>query len=79
MERTELRGFMDIKQWVETWERAGRELDQQRKRDLASIDTAAAIRSLSGSYRWAANTLPPRPGSGLVEQQAVFSRLRRES
>lgn len=67
---------MDIKQWATTWEQAGCELSQQRRRELASVDTAAAIESFSKAFRWAVETLPPRPGSGLVQQQAVFARLR---
>jgi hypothetical protein len=67
---------MDLKQWVKTWEQAGRELQDQRRRDLRRVNTAEAIESLSQSFQWAVRTLPPRRGSGLVEQQSIFSRLR---
>lgn len=66
---------MDIRQWVNIWQGAGAELKLIRARELRSIDTTAAVLSLSKAYQWAAKR-PPRPSSGLVEQQAIFLRLR---
>jgi hypothetical protein len=66
-----------MRQWVETWKQAGRELDEIRKREIASTDTREAIRQLFGSSEAMFSHLPPRPTSGLVEQQAWFAKLRR--
>ncbi len=65
-----------MRQWVETWMRAGRELDQIRRREIESANTREAIRQLFGSPE-AFHSLPPRTTSGLVEQQAWFRKLRR--
>ena len=65
-----------MRRWVETWRRAGQELAEIRRRELASTDTREAIRQLFGSAA-AFQDLPPRTTSGLVEQQAWFAKLRR--
>jgi len=65
-----------LRQWVETWRRAGPELEEIRRREIESTDTREAIRQLFGSAT-AFQQLPPRTTSGLVEQQAWFARLRR--
>jgi hypothetical protein len=66
-----------LQQWVETWKRAGHELDQIRRREIESVDTREAIRQLFGPASAALCHLPPRLTSGLVEQQAWFAKLRR--
>jgi hypothetical protein len=64
-----------LRRWVETWRRAGQELEQLRQRELDVIDTQAAIRALFETA--AAVELPPaKPTSGLTEQQKYFARLR---
>ena len=65
-----------MRRWVETWRRAGEELDEIRRRELQSTDTREAIRHLYGSGALVQD-LPRRTTSGLVEQQAWFARLRR--
>ena len=65
-----------MRRWVETWIRAGKELEEVRERELAQIDTAEAIRQLFGEGPWR-DDAPPRVTSGLVEQQAWFARLRK--
>ena len=65
-----------IRRWVETWRRAGAELDEIRRRELESADTREAIRRLYGSGALVRD-LPPRTTSGLVDQQAWFAKLRR--
>jgi hypothetical protein len=53
---------------VETWLRAGPELERIRRAELQTVDTQEAIRQIFGS---AMPALPePSPTSGLVEQQA---------
>jgi hypothetical protein len=62
-----------MRQWVETWQRAGLELDEIRRREIQSTDTQTAIRQIFGSAM--VTGLPPRTTSGLVEQQAWFMKL----
>jgi hypothetical protein len=64
------------RRWVETWRRAGEELERLRRREIESIDTPEAVRQIFGSDGPA---LPaPLPKSGLVEQQAWFARIQRD-
>ncbi len=65
-----------MRRWVETWRRAGQELDQIRRQEIEATDTTEAIRQLFGSAA-PPQDIPPRTTSGLVEQQAWFARLRR--
>jgi hypothetical protein len=64
-----------LRQWVETWRRAGAELDRIHRCELESVDTQEAIRQIFGAQP-SPGDFPPRPTSGLVEQQAWFARLR---
>ena len=65
-----------LRRWVETWRKAGEELDAIRRREIETTDTAQAVHDLFGcSQTWP--ELPPRLTSGLVEQQAWFAKLRR--
>jgi hypothetical protein len=65
-----------LRRWVETWRRAGQELDEIRRREIEATDTAEAIRQIFGDAvpRQEASR---RITSGLVEQQAWFAKLRR--
>lgn len=65
-----------MRRWVETWQRAGRELEEIRRREIEATDTREAIRQLFGSTSPLLNSPPPAT-SGLVEQQAWFAKLRR--
>jgi len=61
------------RRWVETWRRAGEELDRLRRAEIESIDTREAVRQIFGSNLPA---VPAPPTSGLIEQQAWFARIR---
>jgi hypothetical protein len=64
-----------LRKWVETWRRAGPELEAIRLAELRSVDTREAIRQIFGDGDLP--PLPPAPAtSGLVEQQAWFAKLR---
>ena len=71
------------KRWVETWRRAGEELERLRRAEIASIDTREAIRQIFGSRGGSDGAshgpaLPaPSPTSGLIEQQAWFARIQK--
>lgn len=63
------------RRWVQTWIRAGEELDAIWQRELQSVDTQEAVRQLFGD-----GAIPTEPSptiSGLVEQQRLFARLRK--
>ncbi len=65
-----------LRRWVDTWRRAGIELERIRRAEIESIDTQEAVRQIFG------NAAPEirgsgRPTSGLIDQQAWFARLRR--
>jgi hypothetical protein len=64
------------RRWVETWRRSGPELERLRREELRSVDTQEAVRQIFGSIP-ADGGAPARLTSGLVEQQALFARLRR--
>jgi hypothetical protein len=60
--------------WVRTWQKAGPLLAELRRREVRSADTAAAILQLEDAFQSALRHHPPRPTSGLVEQQKWFAR-----
>jgi hypothetical protein len=62
------------RRWVETWRRAGPELDRIRRAELEALDTREAIRQIFSGLNFPIEPAPPT--SGLVEQQAWFARLR---
>ena len=64
-----------LRQWVDTWRRAGEELDAIRRLEIESADTQQAVRQLFGT-EGPADPTPAPPTSGLVEQQAWFARVR---
>jgi len=65
-----------IRLWVETWKRAGPELEAIRRREIREADNLKVLASLEDAFNHAI-TLPPRPSSGLVEMQARLAKLRK--
>ena len=63
-----------LKQHVETWRRAGIELEEIKRRELQEVDTQEAIRQLFG-HNTMVRDAPKKTTSGLVEQQAWFAKL----
>jgi hypothetical protein len=62
---------------VETWRRAGEELESIRRTEIESVDTREAVRQVFGGN---AAAVPARsPTSGLVEQQACQLNAREAS
>jgi hypothetical protein len=47
-----------LRYWVETWQRAGVELDEIRRHEIESADTQEAIRQLFGTAGWM-DSAPP--------------------
>jgi hypothetical protein len=63
-----------LERWSRAWERAGPELDRIRRMEVRGTDTVSALEALADAFEWA-RRLPPRPSSGLIEQQALFGKL----
>lgn len=63
-----------VRRWVETWRRAGEELERLRREEMRSIDTREAVRQIFGCV---VPVIPALPTSGLVEQQAWFAKIHR--
>lgn len=64
-----------MKRWVETWKKAGPELERIRDQEVRESNTAEGIRALGGVATMALRDYPPEPTSGLVEQQRWFRKL----
>jgi hypothetical protein len=65
-----------VRAWIRNWERVGPILQRLRLDSLRSVDTAAAIEAFDLAYKSARLHTPPRPSSGLVEQQRWFKLAR---
>jgi hypothetical protein len=61
---------------VRAWKRAEARMQELRDREILEADTVVAMQQLSGAFNQAIAQLPLRDTSGLVEQQAWFSKLR---
>ena len=66
---------IDLRAFVDAWRSASERLEELRRRDLRNVDVADRIEALNGAFE-ATLARPPRTSSGLVEQQAVFARMR---
>ena len=67
----------DLHAFVDAWRIASARLEDLRREDLRDVDVADHILALNGAFE-AALAGPPRTSSGLVEQQAIFARLRNQ-
>ena len=67
----------NARQWVKTWQEAGPRLEAIRRRELRELDTYTAIALLCGPADYRVPPRPPKPTSGLVEQQRVFRKAPR--
>jgi hypothetical protein len=66
-----------MRRWVETWKRAGPELEAIRRKEIESLDTRETLAALEGAFNYATRNVPPDPNSGLVEMQKWFAKLRK--
>ena len=64
----------DLRAFVERWRIAGPRIEELRREELRNVEVAKVIESLSGAFE-ATLAGPVRTSSGLVEQQAIFSRI----
>lgn len=65
------------KKCVDAWRRAGPELERMRREDIRRADTMRAIPAFDGLFEAAIRDYPPKPTSGLIEQQRYFRRGRK--
>jgi len=65
------------RRWVETWKQAGPLLEEERAAEIRATDTVSAMEMLDGMFTHAAQSMPMRESSGLIEQQMIFARARR--
>jgi hypothetical protein len=66
-----------IRRWVETWKRAGPELEAIRRKEIEALDTHKELAALEDAFNYATRNVPPDTASGLVEMQKWFAKLRR--
>lgn len=66
------------KRWVRTWAEAGPELQKVRDADIRAANTADMIECSAALFRDAVRNFPPKPTSGLMEQQRLFLKLRNQ-
>ncbi len=68
---------MTLKEWARKWKELGPELEEIRKQDIRNSNTAQAILSYNMMFAHAIATTPPKPTSGLIEQQAIFQKIKK--
>jgi hypothetical protein len=66
-----------LKQWVETWKRAGPELERFRYEELRALTHEQSMAAIQDLLELGYQFARPRQTSGLVEQQRLFRKLRR--
>ena len=65
----------DLRAYVERWRLASAKIEELRRKDLRNVNVAEHIEAMNGAFEAALST-QTRSTSGLVEQQAIFARMR---
>ena len=65
-----------IKLWVDTWKRAGPELEKIRLQEVRDEDNLLSLRLLAQAFEHASRTNPPDQSPGMIEMQRHFAKLR---
>jgi hypothetical protein len=63
------------KKWVETWRKAGPELEKIRREEVRNLDAFKTISLLCGPADYRVSPRAPKPTSGLIEQQFWFMKV----
>jgi hypothetical protein len=67
-----------LARWVQTWRKAGEELEKIRREEIRNSSTQTAILALNDAFISAIRLNPIRMTSGLVEQQRLFRKMKRK-
>ena len=67
----------NARRWMQAWKVAGPLLEEIRAEEIRATDTVKAMEMLDDAFSSAVWLNQPRIGSGLVEQQEIFSRARK--
>ncbi len=63
-----------LKQWVESWARAGERMEALRRQRLRNTDTQQSLLNLAAAFESCRLHCKPAPTSGLIEQQRWFKK-----
>jgi hypothetical protein len=66
-----------VRAWIRNWEKLGPILEDLRRQDIRQADTLRAIPAFDGAFESAVRDSPPKPWSGLIEQQRLFQKARK--
>ena len=67
----------ELRAYVERWRVASAKFDELRRKRLRNVNVAAHIEAMNGAFKAALST-QKRTTTGLVEQQAIFAKIRNE-
>ena len=65
----------ELRAFVERWRLASAKFEELRRKDLRNVNVAQHIEAMNGAFEAALST-HTRNTSGLVEQQAIFAKMR---
>lgn len=66
----------NMKKWVQGWARAGKALEEIKRRELRAYNYDENREIIDGMLQWAYEHRETRLTSGLVEQQRLLRRMR---
>lgn len=66
----------NMEKWVKGWARAGKALEEIKRRELRAYNYEENREIIDGMLQWACDHRPARLGSGLVEQQRFFLKIK---
>jgi len=64
------------RKWFRNWQALGPVLEELRWEAIENAETPKAIAAFDGLFETAIRDIPPKPDSGLVEQQDLFKLAR---
>lgn len=65
-----------MKQWIKTWEKAGKALEEVRKKEIRETNTQESIPAFDDVFKFTILNVKPKDTSGLVEMQSWFKRMK---
>jgi hypothetical protein len=66
-----------VRAWFRNWEKTRPILEELRWKSIRAADTLRAIAAFDGAFQTAVRDVPPKPWSGLIEQQRLFQLARK--